>query len=236
MAPKVDTATVDALNAIAEPFNAKIQELHQSQETLKQSLEANIDSSLTNLCTQLSTLHASSSPRFVKFLGLPIEPPPSLVVRVGNDEVMRCSGAVSGLNVELQGLRFNLYLFLLDVHEADIILGVPWLAQLVPILADFSLLCMSFRHNGKWVSLVGHQLHRPDQLTDQQVQQLSQNNSLHSAHLLTLEDAKQSVETSRPRITLKRQKSKLEERKKSKTSPSRKLFVLGTSEDKISQA
>ncbi|OMO91168.1 reverse transcriptase [Corchorus capsularis] len=133
--------------------------------------------------------HNLIQPRVVKYLGLSIEPPPPLTVKVGNGEVLRCSGKISALPVEVQGLEFTLDLFLLDVHGVDIILGIQWLAQLGPILADFGLMRMSFNYKGTWVTLTGQQPLKANCTTAHQVQRLAQTKGLHSAHLLTLVDS-----------------------------------------------
>ncbi|OMP08442.1 Retroviral aspartyl protease [Corchorus olitorius] len=133
--------------------------------------------------------HNLIQPRDVKYLGLSVEPPPPLTVKVGNGEVLRCSGKISALPVVVQGLEFTLDLFLLDVHGADIILGIQWLAQLGPILADFGLMRMSFDYKRTWVTLTGQQPLKANCTTAHQVQRLTQTKGLHSAHLLTLVDS-----------------------------------------------
>ncbi|OMO71659.1 hypothetical protein COLO4_28149 [Corchorus olitorius] len=97
--------------------------------------------------------HNLMQPRIVKYLGLPIEPAPEFSVRVGNDEFLQCTGMISCLPVKLEGLALDLDLFLLDIHGADVVLGIQWLSQLGPILADFGLLLMSFNHKGETLPL-----------------------------------------------------------------------------------
>ncbi|OMO54256.1 Retrotransposon gag protein [Corchorus olitorius] len=125
-------------------------------------------------------------PCVARFLSLAIEPAPSFAVMVGNGETLQCEGRVSDLSVTLQSHSFQLDLFLLDISGADLVLGIQWLAQLGPLLADFSIPSISFVHKGSLITLLGQHLQPPTQLSAAQLKKLAQNNSLLSAQLLTL--------------------------------------------------
>ncbi|OMO59302.1 hypothetical protein COLO4_34254 [Corchorus olitorius] len=53
-------------------------------------------------------------------------------------------GKVPSITIGLQGNEFTLDLFLLDIWGAEVVLGVEWLSQLGPFLADYKALYMSF--------------------------------------------------------------------------------------------
>ncbi|OMO69482.1 Retroviral aspartyl protease [Corchorus olitorius] len=123
--------------------------------------------------------HNLVQPRVVQHLGLPIELAPPLSSRVGNGAILQCPGMVSGLKMDLQGVVFQLDLFLLDIHGADVVLGIQWLSQLGPILVDFSLLLMSFSLNGQWITLQGQPNSTPKDATIRHITHLAQSKVLH---------------------------------------------------------
>ncbi|OMP00125.1 Retrotransposon gag protein [Corchorus olitorius] len=90
--------------------------------------------------------HNLIQPRLAQFLQLPIEPALPLTVTVGNGDTLRYMGQVTNLPVGLQGHEFLLDLYLLEVRGADIILGIQWLSQFGPMLADFANLSLTFVH------------------------------------------------------------------------------------------
>ncbi|OMO87973.1 Retroviral aspartyl protease [Corchorus olitorius] len=108
-----------------------------------------------------SSTHNLIQPRVARFLGLVIEPAPPFAVMVGNGETLRCEGQVSDLTVILQGHKFQMDFFLLDISGADLVLGIQWLAQLGPLLADFSIPSISFVHNGALITFLGERLQQP---------------------------------------------------------------------------
>ncbi|OMP04936.1 Aspartic peptidase [Corchorus olitorius] len=88
--------------------------------------------------------HNLIQPRVAKLLGLRLVPAPPFSVVVGNGERLHCTGKVPSITIGLQSHNFTLDLFLLDIWGADVVLGVQWLAQIGPFLADYKALYMTF--------------------------------------------------------------------------------------------
>jgi hypothetical protein len=101
-------------------------------------------------------------PRIAKFLKLPIEPAPVFKVLVGNGEIMTAEGVIKQLPIDIQGTKLEVPAFLLPVAGADVILGASWLATLGPHVADYASLTLKFFLNGKFVTLVGEPMVRPE--------------------------------------------------------------------------
>lgn len=72
---------------------------------------------------------------------------------MGNDEYLGCQGNYTYMEILLHNSRFTLSLLALPIHGVDIMLGVELLYNLGPIIADFSIPCMSFIHKGNLVHL-----------------------------------------------------------------------------------
>ncbi|OMO53595.1 Retrotransposon gag protein [Corchorus olitorius] len=94
-------------------------------------------------------------PRVAQYLNLVVQPSPPLTVSVGNWATLQCSGRVTDLQIDLQQHQFKLDLYILDIHGAEVVLGVQWLSQLGPILMDSFGLTMTFLHEGELVTLSG---------------------------------------------------------------------------------
>jgi hypothetical protein len=88
-------------------------------------------------------------------LGLEPDKQTAFKVLVANRERLSNKGKCSAVPVWLGGTLFTLEFFLIDLRGYDSVLGAQWLKMLGPILWDFSSLCMSFRWQGKKVTLVG---------------------------------------------------------------------------------
>ncbi|GAU25204.1 hypothetical protein TSUD_151040 [Trifolium subterraneum] len=101
-------------------------------------------------------------PRIAKFLKLPIEPAPVFKVLVGNGEIMNAEGVIKQLPIDIQGHKLEVPAFLLPVAGVDVVLGASWLATLGPHVADYASLTLKFFLNGKFVTLVGEPLARPE--------------------------------------------------------------------------
>ncbi|OMO83137.1 Retrotransposon gag protein [Corchorus olitorius] len=94
---------------------------HSSQSCMK--LVCFIKGHLFTVLIDSGSTHNLLQSRVARHLGLLIEPAPPLSVKVGNGDVLHCSGMISTLPFDLQGVNFTLDLYLLDVHGADVILG-----------------------------------------------------------------------------------------------------------------
>ncbi|OMP05995.1 Retrotransposon gag protein [Corchorus olitorius] len=129
-------------------FQVSLHALYGQSSLTTLKLEGEISGYKFTVMVDSGSTHNLIQPRLAQFLQLPIEPAPPLTVIVGNGETLRCLGQVTNLPVGLQGHEFSLDLYLLEVRGADIILGMQWLSQLGPMLADFANLSLTFVHQG----------------------------------------------------------------------------------------
>ncbi|OMO81582.1 Aspartic peptidase [Corchorus olitorius] len=160
---------------------------HSSLNTLK--LVGEIAGYQFSILVDSGSTHNLIQPRLARFLQLPIQPAPPFAVTVGNGETLHCLGQVTDLRMGLQGHNFLLDLYLLEVRGADIILGIQWLSQLGPVLADFADLTLTFLHEGSLITLAGQPKIKPTVASYQQVKRLAQSDGIEMAQLLTLSAA-----------------------------------------------
>jgi len=93
-------------------------------------------------------------PRIAKFLKLPIEKAPlfKFMVEIGN---YMTEGMIEEVNIQVQGAKFELPVFLLPISGADLILGANWLKAIGSHIADYELLQLKFLYEGKFITLQG---------------------------------------------------------------------------------
>ncbi|OMO68444.1 Retrotransposon gag protein [Corchorus olitorius] len=156
-----------------------------SYNTLKLSGVLKVQN-LTVLVDTGST-HNLIQPRLAKHLNLSIEPAPPFSVSVGNGEQLSCLGRIPSIQLGLQGHEFNLDLYVLDIRGADFILGIQWLSQLGPVIADYKALYMSFYHLGSFITLQGDKPNCPQPVSYGQLKRLVHTDSIADTHFLTME-------------------------------------------------
>ena len=93
--------------------------------------------------------------------------------------------------VGLQKQDFHVDFYVLEVHRADLILGVQWLSKLSPILIDFGGLHMTFVHKGEIITLYGDGPKQASYLSLAQFKRLSQMGAIAHVHLLAMAEAAQ---------------------------------------------
>ncbi|WVY96659.1 hypothetical protein V8G54_028810 [Vigna mungo] len=94
-------------------------------------------------------------PRIVKFLKLDIEAAPLFKVMIGNGSYMQAEGLINDLHIHVQGVQFELPVFLLPISGADMILGASWLKSIGSHIVDYNALQLKFLHEGKFITLQG---------------------------------------------------------------------------------
>jgi hypothetical protein len=107
------------------------------------------------LLADTGSTHNFLNTELVERLGLEPDKQTAFEVLVANGERLSSKGKCFAVPVRLGGTLFTLEFFLIDLRGYDSVLGAQWLKMLGPILWDFSSLCMSFRWQGKKVTLVG---------------------------------------------------------------------------------
>lgn len=106
------------------------------------------------------------------FLGLEKLPTAALKVLVGNGNELHCNKVCRAVTVIMQGQFFIVDLFILDIREVDIVLGVEWLKGLGPIVTDYESLTMKFIQEGHLVELKGEFEPRPASVSVAQLRRL----------------------------------------------------------------
>ena len=102
--------------------------------------------------------------RIAKFLGLPSTSIQPLPVMVGDGGVIDCNLRFPQVSITIQGHHFINDLFGLDLHGADLVLGVQLLRELGPVTIDYTSLSMHFTHMGLLVQLIADIPVRPPRL------------------------------------------------------------------------
>jgi Retroviral aspartyl protease len=76
-----------------------------------------------------------------------------LIVMVANGDKMVTNSKCSALQFSLQGQSFIGDLRLLPIQGYDLILGLDWLSQFIPMVVDWSKKWVQFERNGEIVKL-----------------------------------------------------------------------------------
>lgn len=79
-----------------------------------------------------------------KHLGLTVQPSSHLRVTTGNGEALDCGGECLQVQIKLGEAFFSVDLLLLPIYGANLVLGVQWLANLGPVLFNYTHLWMEF--------------------------------------------------------------------------------------------
>lgn len=88
-------------------------------------------------------------------LGLSLDPITSFRVMVGSGQVLLCSHACREVTVLIQGHKFCLDLFVLDLRGTDLVLGAQWLKHIGPVLMNYSTMSLTFLYNNSTIELHG---------------------------------------------------------------------------------
>lgn len=95
--------------------------------------------------------------RVAKYLGLDVLPSPQFSVIVGNGENLKCVGKCKQVPFEIQGHKFVSDFYVIDLHGADVVLGVAWQESFGELRLNFQQSYIKFNHAGKEVCLQGNQ-------------------------------------------------------------------------------
>ena len=83
--------------------------------------------------------------------GLCIEPRPRLTATVANGERVACPGVLRRAPVLIDGLEFQVDLFIMPLAGYDVVLGTNWMAPLGDIVWNLAAGTMAFQHAGRSV-------------------------------------------------------------------------------------
>jgi len=91
----------------------------------------------------------------VERLGLAITPCPRFRVATGSGAFLVCQFCCKNAPILVQGITFDVDVFVLAIEGPDVVLGFPWLESLGKVSHDYSALTMEFMWNGTLVTIVG---------------------------------------------------------------------------------
>lgn len=72
---------------------------------------------------------------------------------VGNGETIQCSGSCLDVPLFLSDQLVNVLFFVLQIHGADLVLGVQWLQSIGPFFSDYTNPSIHFSYNRKPITL-----------------------------------------------------------------------------------
>ncbi|OMP05180.1 reverse transcriptase [Corchorus capsularis] len=209
-APDTDSPSVLALASLPLPpppsdyddqdtsaFQVSIHALNGSSSCQTMKMTGWLMGHKVRVLIDSGSTHNLIQPRIAKQLGLRLEPAPPFSVMVGNGDRLLCSGKVPSISIGLEGHDFTLDLFLLDIWGADVVLGVQWLVQIGPFIADYKALFMSFYDSyGNYITLHGDKPIQVSPATCQQLRCLIHMDSVASAHLLAISEIENVYDSS----------------------------------------
>lgn len=91
--------------------------------------------------------------RVARFLGILVTPSAQFFVIVGNGQNLKCVGQCLNVSLTIQGHKFKTDFYVIDLHGADVILGVAWQETLGEIKVNFRESYLKFQLDGKEVFL-----------------------------------------------------------------------------------
>jgi hypothetical protein len=93
---------------------------------------------------------------------------------VGNGDELTSNHVCKEVQIEIQGQKFVVDLYTLNLSGPDVVLGTPWLKTLGPILMDYETLTMQFSHGQHKVELKGENGPSMSSISYMQLKQLIQ--------------------------------------------------------------
>jgi hypothetical protein len=93
-----------------------------------------------------------------------------MTVQIANGDKMVCKSICKGLRWKMQGISFQADVFIIDLNNCEMVLGIQWLSLLGDILCNYKYLWMSFDWQGQRVLLKGE---NPPKFQSIELKQLS---------------------------------------------------------------
>uniref|UniRef100_A0A2N9GUD5 Uncharacterized protein n=1 Tax=Fagus sylvatica TaxID=28930 RepID=A0A2N9GUD5_FAGSY len=103
-----------------------------------------IDGRKLHILIDSGSTHNLVNARFVVKLGCCKVPALGFRVNVANGEVLVCEATYPMVPMEIQGYRFEMRLYSLDLQGSDAVLSMQWLRSLGQVLHDWEKLTMEF--------------------------------------------------------------------------------------------
>jgi hypothetical protein len=87
--------------------------------------------------------------------GLSIQPRPRLTAMVANGEKVACPGVLRQAPISIEGMEYDVDLYVMPLAGYDMVLGTQWMAALGRIAWDVATHTLSFQHDGQDVCWSG---------------------------------------------------------------------------------
>ncbi|KAK4389794.1 hypothetical protein Sango_2316400 [Sesamum angolense] len=154
--PHLPTVLLSADSASpSELFQLSLDALSGSPSPRTLRLRGSVCSFPVTILVDSGSSHNIIQPRIAHHLRLALQPLAPFDVLVGNGDALCCSGFCLSVSLVLQGHSFTVPLYVIPIHGADLVLGVPWLQSFGPFLSDFSVPSMHFCHQNTLVTFTG---------------------------------------------------------------------------------
>ncbi|WVY94257.1 hypothetical protein V8G54_033345 [Vigna mungo] len=180
-------------------------DVEQHEELKSQGVEEVLDTSSLPAQLSLNALSSTGAPETLQILGLIAQyqvrvlvdegsthnfiqqksPTVPLKVLVGSGEELACNQCCHGVELLIQGHKFLVDLFVLDMGGSDVVLGAHWLKHLGPILMDYQALTMKFFHRNQLIELKGDSGHISSSISIHQLKRVIRSD--HEAQLYSLQ-------------------------------------------------
>lgn len=116
--------------------------------------------------------HNFVQPSVVERLKIPTQDIPPFHVYVGNGDTLTCTRLCPKVELNLQGVRFDIDLYVLPIQGPDLVLRVQWLQSLGRVAHDYGQDLMEFEYKGVTVQLKGEPTAEPQPVSFSQLQAL----------------------------------------------------------------
>nr|TKS08041.1 hypothetical protein D5086_0000106910 [Populus alba] len=126
----------------------------------------------TNVCILIDSgsTHNFLNTTIVNKLQFQLTPIKPMTVQAANGDKMVCKFMCKGLRWKMQGISFQADVFIIDLSNCEMVLGIQWLSLLGDILCNYKHLWMSFDWQGQRVLLKGE---NPPKFQSIELKQLS---------------------------------------------------------------
>ncbi|XP_061368874.1 uncharacterized protein LOC133311789 [Gastrolobium bilobum] len=133
-----------ALHSMGSDLNPRALQFHIS-----------IGSRLVTILIDSGSTHNFVQKNIAEELGLPMIKVPRMRVFLGNGEFLTCERKCPSISLNIQGQVFVVDLWVIELTQLGIVLGICWLSSLGRVIHDYSEMSMEFVWNHKRIILVG---------------------------------------------------------------------------------
>lgn len=140
----VESGDVSILNSLV---------CHGSPRSLH--LLGTINNSEVKVLIDSGSTHNFVQPTLVEKLKLQVQTIKAFKVYIGSGDSLVCSSMCPKIEIELQGTKFAIDLYVLPMRGAEIVFGIQWLRQLGRVTHEYEKQWMEFELEGKTIILKG---------------------------------------------------------------------------------